>query len=71
MVGLGMGLEGSLHSLFVVELMSEQFRGPFVTSGVVTITLGILVIYLIGSFLQWHVWKLGWVYFFRKNFCRT
>ena len=63
MVGLGMGLEGSLHSLFVVELMSEKFRGPFVTSGVVTITLGILVIYLIGSFLQWHVWILKSIFY--------
>ena len=50
-----MGLEGSLHSLYVVELMSKHFRGPFVTSGVITITLGILVIYVIGSFLPWHV----------------
>ena len=55
LVGLGMGLEGSLHSLYVVELMSKHFRGPFVTSGVITITLGILVIYVIGSFLPWHV----------------
>ena len=53
-----MGLEGSIHSLYVSELTSKPYRGPFVTSGVITITAGILLVYVIGSFLQWHVMKI-------------
>ena len=55
LIGLGMGIEGSIHSLYVVELMPEKLRGPFVTSGVLTILSGILSIYVMGTFLHWQV----------------
>ena len=55
LIGLGMGIEGSLHSLYVVELMPKKRRGPWVTSGVLTIVSGILLVYIMGTFLHWQV----------------
>ena len=55
LIGLGMGIEGSLHSLYVVELMPKERRGPWVTSGVLTIVSGILLVYIMGTFLHWQV----------------
>lgn len=59
MVGLCMGLEGSLHSLFVVELMSKDLRGPFVTSGVIMITSGILAVFVLGTVTHWKVTEVS------------
>ena len=55
MVGLSMGMEGSIHSMYVCELTSKIWRGPFASSGVLVITLGILAIFVMGSFIPWKV----------------
>ena len=55
LVGLSMGMEGSIHSMYVCELTSKTWRGPFASSGVLVITLGILAIFVMGSFIPWKV----------------
>jgi hypothetical protein len=50
-----MGMEGSIHSMFVCELTSKKWRGPMSASGVLVITVGILLIYIMGSFISWQV----------------
>ena len=55
LVGLSMGMEGSIHSMYVCELTSKKWRGPLAGSGVILITLGILAIYIMGSFISWQV----------------
>jgi MFS family permease len=55
LVGLSMGMEGSIHSMYVCELTSKKWRGPLAGSGVILITLGILAIYVMGSFVSWQV----------------
>ena len=55
LVGLSMGMEGSIHSMYVCELSSVRWRGPMVSSGVLVITVGILQVYVLGSFVHWQV----------------
>ncbi len=55
LIGCGMGVEGSLHSVYVAELASSKLKGPLITSGVIMITLGILFIYILGTFVHWEV----------------
>jgi len=57
--GLGMGMGGTIHPVYVCELTSPAFRGALAASGVVMITGGILAVYVLGTFLQWKV--VAWV----------
>ena len=54
-LGLSLGMEGSIHSMYVCELTSKKYRGPMVASGVVIINLGFLFVYILGSFSHWQV----------------
>ncbi len=58
LLGLGMGIEGSLHSIFLNELLSPGLREPCIASGIVTITGGILLIFLLGTWIQWQVQRV-------------
>ena len=55
LIGLSMGMEGSIHSMYVCELASRRWKGPMTSSGVLVITIGILLIYILGSFVHWQV----------------
>ncbi|XP_040576792.1 uncharacterized protein [Lepeophtheirus salmonis] len=52
--GIGCGIEGSIHSLYVCEIVSTKRRGPFASSGNLIIALGVVGIYLIGSIWTWR-----------------
>ena len=54
-LGLALGMEGSIHSMYVCELASGKYRGPMSASGVVTVNLGILTIYIVGTLTDWQV----------------
>ena len=54
-VGLGMGVEGSLHSVYVCETTSGRWRGAAAATGTVVITAGILGAYVLGSVADWQV----------------
>ena len=68
-VGLSLGMEGSIHSMYICEIVSKRYRGPMVASGVVVINFGFLLVYILGSFTNWQV-RVGSVniYFFRALF---
>ena len=55
LVGLGMGMSGTVHPVYVCELSSSAFRGPLAASGVIVITAGIVTAYSLGTFLQWKL----------------
>ena len=54
-VGLSLGMEGSIHSMYICEIVSKRYRGPMVASGVVVINFGFLLVYILGSFTNWQV----------------
>ena len=54
-VGLSLGMEGSIHSMYICEIVSKRYRGPMVASGVVVINFGFLLVYILGSLTNWHV----------------
>ena len=54
-IGLGMGVEGSLHSVYVCECTSGRWRGAAAATGTVVITAGILGSYVLGSVTDWQV----------------
>ena len=54
-VGLSLGMEGSIHSMYICEIVSKRYRGPMVASGVVVINFGFLLVYILGSFTHWQV----------------
>ena len=54
-VGLSLGMEGSIHSMYICEIVSKRYRGPMVASGVVVINFGFLLVYFLGSFTHWQV----------------
>lgn len=55
LTGIGMGMEGAIHSVYVCELVSPRWRGSMTASGIVVITSGILAAYLVGTVLYWRV----------------
>ena len=55
LTGIGMGMEGAIHSVYVCELVSPRWRGSMTASGIVVITAGILASYLVGTILYWRV----------------
>ena len=48
-------MEGSIHSMYICEIVSKRYRGPMVASGVVVINFGFLLVYILGSFTNWQV----------------
>ena len=73
--GLGMGIEGTIHPVYVCELTSPSLRGnvlrsnfnfetnhegPLASSGVIIITAGILLSYVLGTFIEWKL--IAWIY---------
>ena len=69
-VGLSLGMEGSIHSMYICEIVSKRYRGPMVASGVVVINFGFLLVYILGSFTNWQV-RVGSlnIDFFMASFC--
>lgn len=55
LVGLGMGMSGTVHPVYVCELSSPAFRGPLASSGVIVLTAGVVTAYILGSLLQWKL----------------
>ena len=58
--GLGMGVEGTVHPVYVCELCSPAYRGPLAASGVIVITAGVLLSYVLGTFISWKL--CAWVF---------
>ena len=54
-------MEGSIHSMYICEIVSKRYRGPMVASGVVVINFGFLLVYILGSFTHWQG-RVGSVY---------
>ena len=54
-IGLSMGMEGSIHSMYVCELTSKKYRGPLAASSVVVINIGFLLVYILGTLSHWQV----------------
>ncbi len=59
LVGLGMGLEGAIHPVYVCELADKKWRGSMAASGVIVITCGLTMAYVIGSFISWRASTRG------------
>ena len=54
-LGMSLGMEGSIHCMYVCELVSKKYRGPMAASSVVIINFGFLLMYILGSSLYWQV----------------
>ena len=54
-LGMSLGMEGSIHCMYVCELTSKKYRGPMAASSVVVINVGFLLMYILGSSLNWQV----------------
>ena len=54
-VGMSLGMEGSIHCMYVCELTSKKYRGPMAASSVVVLNFGFLLMYILGSSLDWQV----------------
>ena len=54
-LGMSLGMEGSIHCMYVCELTSKKYRGPMAASSVVVINFGFLLMYVLGSSLHWQV----------------
>ena len=54
-VGMSLGMEGSIHCMYVCELSSKKYRGPLAASSVVILNLGFLLMYILGSSIHWQV----------------
>ena len=55
LVGLGMGMSGTVHPVYVCELSSSAFRGPLASSGVIVLTAGVVTAYILGTVIQWKL----------------
>ena len=60
LVGLGMGMSGTVHPVYVCELSSSAFRGPLASSGVIVLTAGVVTAYILGTVLQWKL--IAWLF---------
>ena len=58
--GLGMGIEGTVHPVYVCEVCSPAIRGPLAASGVIVITTGVLLSYILGTFISWKL--CAWIF---------
>ncbi|TRY76638.1 hypothetical protein TCAL_08782 [Tigriopus californicus] len=54
LTGLGMGMQGAIHAVYVSELVNPKWIGTATASGVTTITWGILVAFILGSLIHWR-----------------
>ena len=54
-VGMSLGMEGSIHCMYVCELSSKKYRGPLAASSVIILNLGFLLMYILGSSIHWQV----------------
>ena len=58
--GLGMGIEGTVHPVYVCEVCSPGTRGPLAATGVIIITTGVLISYILGTFISWKL--CAWIF---------
>ena len=58
--GLGMGIEGTVHPVYVCEVCSPGVRGPLAATGVIVITTGVLAAYILGTFISWKL--CAWIF---------
>ena len=55
MTGLGIGLAGIVTPSYACELSEPAFRGSLAASGPIVVTAGILLAYILGTFVRWQV----------------
>ena len=60
LTGLGMGVEGTVHPVYVCEVCSPGTRGPLAATGVIVITTGVLISYILGTFISWKL--CAWIF---------
>ena len=58
--GVGMGIEGTVHPVYVCEVSSPGVRGPLAATGVIVITTGVLIAYILGTFISWKL--CAWIF---------
>ena len=58
--GLGMGIEGTVHPVYVCEVSSPGVRGPLAATGVIVITTGVLIAYILGTVISWKL--CAWIF---------
>ena len=60
LTGLGMGVEGTVHPVYVCEVCSPGVRGPLAATGVIVITTGVLISYILGTLISWKL--CAWIF---------
>lgn len=56
--GVGIGMGGVVQPIYACELAEPGSRGALAASGPIVITFGILLTYVMGSFVHWQVGTL-------------
>lgn len=72
LTGLSIGLSSAPAIIYMAEVSSSKYRGVFTTWGSIFFSLGILLVYILGSFLK--VSLLSWqrlLYVFLAVFRKT
>ena len=63
LTGVGTGMTTPVSQIYVAECSSPRIRGRLGSFTASSMALGILVTYIVGAFVEWHVlaWVLGGV----------